>query len=76
MDYSKGTDVPLDELALIQLVQDLEQEAILDYKTIAILARENDDIETEKFFTELMEDEMHHFDEISRCTNTTREIGE
>jgi rubrerythrin len=70
MDYSGANAIPND----LSIVQSLEQEAIQDYKTIALIAREQGDIETEEFFMDLMEDEMSHFDELSRYTNQKREL--
>jgi ferritin len=75
MEYSNANDIPEEIDEILDIVQSLEQEAIQDYKTIALIAREQNDIETEEFFMDLMEDEMSHFDELARYTNQKRELG-
>ena len=75
MDYCGANAIPNDTFEMLAIVQSLEQEAIQDYKTIALLAREQGDIETEEFFMDLMEDEISHFDELARYTNQKRELG-
>jgi ferritin len=49
-------------------ISNLEKQAYEDYRAIALLARQNDDIETEGFFIELMNDERKHLDSIFKLT--------
>jgi ferritin len=46
----------------------LEQQAYDDYRAAALLARENEDIETENFFIELMNDERRHLDSVAKLS--------
>jgi len=57
-------DINIDDLA----ISNLEKQAYTDYKNIALLARQNEDIETETFFIELMNDERKHLDSIAKLT--------
>lgn len=70
-----ANDVPYDDVEILELVQTLELEAIQDYKTITLIARENEDYETEEFFGDIMEDEMGHFDDLNRYLKQKRQLG-
>lgn len=72
MDLSVSNDFPTDNADIVGYVQMLEREAIEDYRTIAILARDNDDLETEAFFTALMKEEQEHFDDLARYNGERR----
>lgn len=63
MDYVNN--YPSNDTDILMFTQKLEKEAIEDYKSIVLLARENDDVETESFFTEIMNDEIEHFDDLA-----------
>lgn len=52
----------------LAIIVDLEQKAYNDYKTISLLAREAEDIETETFFIEKMNDERAHLDGIVKLS--------
>jgi len=68
--------VPKNKKQIIKLIQNLEQQAIQDYKEATIFARQNNDIEAEALFTEIMNDEIEHFDDLAQETGQTRRLGE
>lgn len=69
-------NIPRDTKSLIKIIQTLEKKAIANYREIALLARENNDLEGEALFLELMREEMKHFDDIAQVTGETRKLGE
>lgn len=69
-------NIPRDTKSLIKIIQSLEKKAITNYREIALLARENNDLEGETLFLELMKVEMEHFDDIAQVTGETRKLGE
>lgn len=72
MDLDVSNDFPVDKSEIVAFTQMLETQAIEDYRTIALLARENDDLETEVFFTQLMKEEQGHFDDLARYNGERR----
>jgi len=75
-DKEVTKNVPRETNKIISLIQKLEKKAIADYKSMVILARENYDLEAEKLFKHLMEEEIKHFDDIAQVTGETRKLGE
>jgi len=75
-DRSVIKNVPLNNNSLIRLIQTLEKKAIANYREIALLARENNDLESEEFFMNLMKKEMEHFDDVAQVTGEHRNLGE
>ena len=71
-------ELPKDVQGIIQFSQDLETNAMNDYKAAAELACSVKDRETRMFFEELMKDEQKHFDSISDLdgSNRARKINE
>ena len=69
-------NVPMNPQSVIRLIQTLEKKAIANYREIALLARENNDLESEQFFLDLMKAEMGHFDEVAQITGEYRKLGE
>lgn len=67
-------DEEIDVHNILRFKQELEQNAIDDYENIICVARENADIETESFFTEILNDEIKHFDELAAMSGMTRTI--
>jgi ferritin len=67
-------DYPDTDKEILDFTQNLEQTAINDYRSIVLLARSNDDVETEAFFTEIMNDEIEHFDDLAPLAKETRSI--
>jgi len=68
-------DIKKDTETILSLVQKLEKEAISDYSKLSLLARENDDLETEKFFTNLLQEEQGHFDDLAQYTGEKRSLS-
>ena len=68
--------VPKNKKQILKLIQELEQKAIKDYKEASLLARANDDIEAMTLFTEIMNDEIGHFDDLAQETGEVRRLGE
>jgi len=75
-DRSVIKNVPTNNKKLIQIIQALEKKAIANYREIAILSRDNNDLESEEFFISLMKREMEHFDDVAQVTGETRKLGE
>lgn len=77
-DFSRPVikKVPKSTPQLLRIIQDLEKKAIADYKGAALLARENQDIEAEELFSDIMKDEISHFDDIAIQTKEVRALGE
>jgi len=75
-DRSVIKNVPPREKALISIIQNLERKAITDYREMVLLCRNNEDIEGEKFFKEIMLEEIEHFDDVAQKTGETRKLGE
>jgi len=69
-------NVPQNNNSLIRLIQTLEKKAIANYREVALLARQNNDIESEEFFIDLMKKEMEHFDDVAQKTGEHRNLGE
>ena len=63
-----------DNNALVLSTQNLETKAAQDYRNASILASKNNDIETHEFFTELMKDELKHFDENAYFLGQSRTV--
>ena len=74
LDLEVSNLYPKDTKGIIKFTQDLEIEAIEDYRRGALLARENDDLETEELFKGLMSEEQGHFDDLSRYNKERREL--
>lgn len=55
-------------------IQELENNAIEDYRVVSLVAKKYDDIETYEFMTEIMKEEIEHFDDISTVLEQTRDI--
>ena len=68
--------VPKNKKQILKLIQELEQKAIISYKSASLLARANDDLEAEAMFIEIMNDEIKHFDDLAQETGETRRLGE
>jgi len=75
-DRSVIKNVPAKDKALISIIQGLERKAISDYRELSILCRDNNDLEGEKFFKEIMLEEMQHFDDVAQKTGESRKLGE
>jgi len=69
-------NVPANTKALISIIQGLERKAISDYREMSIICKNNEDIEGEKFFKEIMLEEMNHFDDVAQKTGQSRKLGE
>jgi len=69
-------NVPRDTKTLTRVIQNLEKKAIANYREIALIARDNNDIESEQFFMSLMRKEMEHFDDVAQKTGEHRRLGE
>jgi len=70
-----GDDIrDISDLSVIRFVQDLETTAINDYKRMATLAMDHRCIEVYEFFSELMKDEMEHFDDLAALIGQTRPV--
>jgi len=69
-------NVPKNTKSLVHIIQTLEKKAIANYREIALLARQNNDLEGETLFLELMRKEMEHFDDVAQVTGETRKLGE
>jgi rubrerythrin len=61
---------------LLDIVLLLEQQAFSDYKKASEIAEAQGDIESKIFFEELMKDEMHHYDALSKYSGITRGFNE
>lgn len=75
-DRSVIKNVPAKTKALTSIIQGLERKAISDYREMAILCKDNMDLEGEKFFKTIMLEEMEHFDNVAQKTGETRKLGE
>lgn len=73
-DVLAVNDIPTDEFAIIALNQQLEEKAINDYKNASIIARNNYDLSTEEFFTDLLKAEQEHFDDFVMFSGETRTL--
>lgn len=67
---------PTDLIEVIMLTQNLEKTAMSDYKEIVTNAIAQGDVETQEFFEDILEDEIHHFDELAPLVSQKRELGE
>lgn len=67
--------VPTDTEEILKHVQQLETNAIYDYNALVLRAREENDIETEEFFKELMLAEQEHFDDLVTFTGANRSLN-
>jgi ferritin len=76
IDTKVVNEYPIDDDKMIPFVQNLETNAIADYKAIALMAREEGDLETESFFIEIMNDEIGHYDELSALSKSVRGVNE
>ena len=76
LDRKVTKSVPLNNNSLIRLIQTLEKKAIANYREVALLARQNNDLESEEFFMDLMKKEMEHFDDVAQVTGEHRGLGE
>lgn len=74
LDLEVSNDFPDETTRIIEFTQELETQAMEDYRQIALLARENNDLETEAFFLGLMQEEQAHFDDLSRYNGTKRTL--
>ena len=61
-------------ITVMKRVQELEQAAIADYSEMAKCAMQHGDIETAKFFKELMGDEIKHFDDLAYVNGDKRDL--
>lgn len=68
-------NIPKEKESILKAVQALETTAIADYKAAALCAREAKDLETEEFFTDLMKEEMGHFDDLAQYTGINRSLN-
>ena len=75
IDSSTMNKVPSSTEEILKIVQGLETAAIVDYKQLALEARNNNDLETEQFFIELMKAEQEHFDDLSVFTGKHRTLA-
>ena len=75
IDSKVINNIPKEKDEILKVVQSLETIAIKDYRRAALLAREEKDLETEGFFTELMKDEMKHFDDLAQYTGINRSLS-
>ena len=75
VDEEVIVNAPSDVKGIIKFSQDLEMEAIKDYRNAAKLAFENKDMETHEFFSELASDEETHYDDVAVYTGKTRSFG-
>lgn len=73
-DLEVANQFPSDTYSIIEFTQRLETEAMEDYRKIALLARENNDLETEAFFMGLMASEQTHFDDLARYNGGRRTL--
>ena len=71
-DLNVANQFPSDTFTIIEFTQGLETRAMEDYRQIALLARENNDLETEAFFMGLMAAEQTHFDDLARYNGGRR----
>jgi len=71
MDVIKNAPLN-DDTAVLTYTQELEATAISDYKKLVELATEEKSEEAKKFFSEIMSDEINHFDELAEWTGQTR----
>jgi len=55
---------PKDLIECVKFIQSLEEQARNDYKEMVLLARENDAVELEEFFEDIMGDEIGHFNDL------------
>lgn len=75
VDTKVINNVQVTKETILSTVQALETKAIEDYKSLALLARDNKDLETEEFFMDLMNDEMGHFDDLAVYTGKNRKLS-
>ena len=75
IDEKVISNAPSNVKGIINFSQNLELEAIKDYRNASKLAFENGDMETHGFFAELAGDEEGHYDDVSVYTGKTREFG-
>lgn len=59
---------------MISKVQQLEEDARNLYNFATNLARDEADFELEEFFSDLLEDETTHFDDVAKITGQTRTL--
>ena len=70
IDFSPLKDVKI----VIAKVQELERIAIDDYTKAAMCAKKHGSIEGKRFFTELMREEIDHFDDFSYVNGDSRPL--
>jgi bacterioferritin (cytochrome b1) len=68
--------IPSNVTNCVKFIQELELEARNDYRDMVKFAKENNDIEMEEFFKELMQDEQEHYDDLAYILNNTISLGE
>ena len=66
--------IPDDNEGMFRLHQELEQKAMEDYFQIVLIAKNNNDFETEEFFKTLLQEEMEHFDDVAVLTGVPRDF--
>lgn len=76
LDFNVIKNISTDLKTIQQFNMKLEKGASSDYKSAAILARDNGDLETEAFFIELMNDELKHYDDIAELSGDIRGLNE
>jgi len=69
-------NIPTSDKSIIAAIQKLEKTAVANYRELTLLARENDDLESEELFAGLLKAEMTHFDDIAQYTGEKRTLGE
>lgn len=75
IDESVISDAPADVKGMIKFSQDLELNAVKDYREASAYAFDNGDIETYEFFADLASDEEGHYDDVAVYTGKTRGFG-
>jgi bacterioferritin (cytochrome b1) len=72
VDMNVIKNAPSDPKKIIDFSQNLELQAIEDYRKASAYAKDNGDFETHEFFAELAGDEEEHYDEIAVYTGKSR----
>lgn len=70
VQFSPLTDIKI----VMKKVQELEKQAIDDYTKAALCAKKHDNIEANKFFSKIMNEEIEHFDELAYVNGDTRPL--
>jgi len=60
---------------LLQHVENLEEDAIQDYKTMSLVANKYGDVELYELMKDIMMDETEHYDELAVYIEKVRKVG-